>query len=188
MRIGLILTVALLVAGQAMADLQELSQTELRNAVGESRAIRTHVLITGVERFTGGSVVDIRAFENNGAIIYRVLYRGDDKSIHTLMVDGETGRSVSPESDEGSAVLRFATANPRETTSAASTTGQRPIAGTRVSNAGQSPRDNNAGGNNAGGNDRGNSGGNSGKGNGASGNNGNNGNGGGNGRSNGRNN
>jgi hypothetical protein len=112
MKAGTLLLLTLLWANTVTAEVRELSQADLRLAVAENRAIRSIALIAGVERFTGGDILDIRAFAQGNAVTYRILYRDEAGAIATLMVDGETGRAANPGSDEGRSVLSFANANP----------------------------------------------------------------------------
>lgn len=96
--------------GLAMADIKELSQAELRAAVAERGAISTRSLISGVEDFTGGSVLDIRAFDVDGVVTYRIVVSQDDGQVSTLMVDGATGRAVSATSAVGKQVVLLSAA------------------------------------------------------------------------------
>ena len=99
--------VALLWANSAVADVSELSQADLRAAVAEDRAIQSRTLISSVERFTGGEVIDIRAFVLEGVVTYRILFRNAAGEIGTLMVDGSTGRAVNPNSELRSRAIGF---------------------------------------------------------------------------------
>lgn len=104
---------AMLFAAPAVADVAELSQSELRAAVAADRAIATRSLVAGVESFTGGQVVDIRAFlEDQETLIYRILYRGPNGEVEMLLVDGGTGRQVASASDVGQAIAAYVGANP----------------------------------------------------------------------------
>lgn len=104
---------AILFATSAVADVSELSQSELRAAVAADRAIPTRSLVAGVESFTGGQVVDIRAFlEDQQTLIYRILYRGPNGEVEMLLVDGGTGRQVASASDVGQAIAAYVGANP----------------------------------------------------------------------------
>ncbi|WP_439153821.1 PepSY domain-containing protein [Yoonia sp.] len=152
-----------LLPGFAVAEIAEMSQAELRRAVAESGAISTRRLIAGVEDYTGGVVVDIRAFNVDGVVVYRIVVRQDDGQISTLMVDGNTGRAVSANSDSGKQITALSessdgspqlpdTANENASANASSNAN----AG-RNANAGNNGRSNS----NSGGS-RGNSGGNSG--------------------------
>jgi uncharacterized membrane protein YgcG len=115
MKAGTLLLLTLLWANTVTAEVRELSQADLRLAVAENRAIRSIALIAGVERFTGGDILDIPAFAQCNAVTYRILYRDDAGAIATLMVDGDTGRAVNLSSDKGQSVLSFASANPPST-------------------------------------------------------------------------
>ena len=99
-------------ATSAYADVQELSRSELRAAIAEERAIPTRSLVAGVENYTGGEVIDVRAFIDGTDLIYRILYRGDDDVVGTLLVDGKTGRAVGSASDVGQAIAEYVGANP----------------------------------------------------------------------------
>jgi len=181
MKTGTLLLLTLLWANTATAEVRELSQADLRLAVAENRAIRTRSLIAGVERFTGGDILDIRAFADGDSVTYRVLYRDGNGAIATLMVDGDTGRAVNPNSEEGQSVLNFASANPPSNTgfgigsiisslrSSATNTnnGNANQSGSPGNSSGNSNAGGNGGGNsNAGGNGGGNSSGSNGRGNG----------------------
>ena len=96
----------------AQAEVRELSQAELRAAVAEERAIPTRNLVRGVEQFTGGDVLDIRAFLTDENVTYRILYRAESGAIDTIMVNGATGRQVNPNSIVGQTVLAVAGSNP----------------------------------------------------------------------------
>lgn len=104
---------AILFATSAVADVSELSQSELRAAVAADLAIPTRSLVAGVESFTGGQVVDIRAFlEDQQTLIFRILYRGPNGEVEMLLVDGGTGRQVASASDVGQAIAAYVGANP----------------------------------------------------------------------------
>ncbi len=162
MKAGNLFLLALLWTSPAAAEVRELSQADLRLAVAEDRAIRTRTLIAGVEKFTGGDVLDIRAFARDAAVTYRILYRDKVGEIATLMVDGATGRAINPSSDEGQSVLNYTSTTPPANAqggAANANAGQRAFAsGHNNNNSGgnQSNSRGNAGENNAGGNGRGN--------------------------------
>ena len=104
---------AILLATSASADVTELSQSDLRAAIAADRAIPTRSLVSGVENFTGGEVLDIRAFiEGQETFIYRILYRGPDGDVQMLLVDGGTGRQVASASSVGQSIAAFVGANP----------------------------------------------------------------------------
>lgn len=104
---ALLLLMFLAPAG-AWADAVELNQSELRAAVADRGAISTRRLIAGVEDFTSGDVVDIRAFEVDGVVTYRIVVQLDNGQVSILMVDATTGRAVSVESDVGRQVASVA--------------------------------------------------------------------------------
>lgn len=81
-----------------------MSQAELRRAVADQGAISTIRLISGVEDFTGGRVVDIRAFDVDAVVIYRIVVRHGDGKVSALMVDGFTGRAIDAQSAAGKQV------------------------------------------------------------------------------------
>ena len=134
----------------AFADVAELSQAQLRAAIAEDRAIPTRSLVSGVENFTGGEVVDIRAFIEGTDLIYRILYRGEDGAVEMILVDGQTGRAVGSASEAGQAIAEYVSANP----------GQGNAFGRSGLGNGQNNGNNGRGNNNRGGNGNGNSGGN----------------------------
>jgi uncharacterized membrane protein YkoI len=152
-------------ASQTAADVRELSQSDLRQAVAERTAIGSLVLISNVEDVAGGEVVNIRAFEIDEAIVYRVLVRLDDGQLGAVTLDGASGQPLLPTSDLGTQIATFARATSQSAVALSGDVSQ--------GNSGNG----NAGGNgngNAGGNGNGNSGGNgNGNGNGNSGGNGN---------------
>lgn len=159
-----------LLPGFALAEIAELSQAELRRAVADSGAISTRRLIAGVEDYTGGTVVDIRAFDVDGVVIYRIIVRLDDGQVSALMVDGTTGRAVSADSDSGKQITALSasgTGSPQLPDTAnenASANASSDASAGRNANAGDNGRSNsNSGGSrgNSGGS-RGNSGGNKG--------------------------
>lgn len=88
-----------------------MSQAELRAAVAANGAIPTRRLISGVEDFTGGSVVEIRAFEVDGLVTYRIIVRHDNGQVGTIMVDASSGRQVSADSETGRQIALLATAS-----------------------------------------------------------------------------
>ncbi|MGJ8622852.1 MAG: PepSY domain-containing protein [Yoonia sp.] len=187
MRFLVVLVSAVTFAAQAHADARELSQHELRAAVSEGRAVRTQALITGVERYTGGEALEVRAFLEDQGVIYRVLYRTESGSVATLMVDASTGRSVSPSSTRGQSVESYAASHPEGGGGVA----QIPTSASQSESASSNNLQGNNGNSNSGngggnsgngnsGNGNGNGGGNSGNGNGNGGGNSGNGNGGGN--------
>jgi hypothetical protein len=102
----------LLVATSVFAQVSELSQAELRAAVAEERGIATRTLVRGVEHFTGGEVVDIRAFRDGSMLVYRILYVGTGGEIETILVDGATGRAVPETSAVGRTITQYVSANP----------------------------------------------------------------------------
>ena len=108
----IIAIVGILLASSAAADVSELSQAELRSAVAENRAIPSRSLVAGVENYTGGEVVDIRAFIEGTELIYRILYRGGDGAVGMLLIDGGTGRAVGSASEVGQAIAAYVGANP----------------------------------------------------------------------------
>lgn len=146
-----ILSIAYVLATLPMtlaAEVSEMSQAELRSAISESRAIPTRSLIGGVENYTGGEVVDIRAFVSDGAVLYRILYRDTDSQIRSLLVDGASGRAVNPASGVGQEVVSYVNTNP----------GNGLALGRQGGNNGQANsrgRDNNNGRGNSGGSNRG---------------------------------
>ncbi len=79
------------------AQVRELSQAELRSAVAERTAFATRSVIKGVENFTGGSAIEVRAFNVDGTVIYRVLVRHEDGRLASIMVDGATGYEATAE-------------------------------------------------------------------------------------------
>ena len=90
------------------AQVRELSQAELRRAVAERVAYETQSLIRGVERFTGGIVIEVRAFGVDGSVIYRVLVRHDNGRLVPIMVNGATGYEVSSSTPAGREVMTVA--------------------------------------------------------------------------------
>lgn len=104
--------IGLLFATSVSADVNELSQAELRDAIADNRAIPTRSLVAGVERFTGGEVLDIRAFLDGAEVVYRILYRGEDGAVDTILVNGGNGRAVSADSDVALAIAGYVGANP----------------------------------------------------------------------------
>lgn len=151
----------LVLPGVAAAEIKELSQADLRKAVSERGTISTRRLIAGVEDYSGGRVVDIRAFDVEGTVTYRILIRQDTGQIGTLMVDGQTGRAVQADSDIGRQIAAVSAAS--EGTPQLSNNGNASDNANGRSNAngrGNSNGRGNAGGNSGGnGSDKGNSGG-----------------------------
>lgn len=99
------------IPGFASAEIEELSQAELRSAVAGGGMISTRQLIAGVENFTGGNVVDIRAFGADSSVIYRVIVHNDDGQVSTLIVNGVTGHAISEASQLGRQIAQAAAAN-----------------------------------------------------------------------------
>ncbi|WP_342077203.1 hypothetical protein [Yoonia sp. SS1-5] len=83
------------------ADVREMSQSDLRHAVSTLGAISTSRLVDGVENFSGGRVVEVRGFDVDGALTYRVLVRHDDGHLGALLVDGVSGHAVAPDTSVG---------------------------------------------------------------------------------------
>lgn len=102
----------LIVSTSAFAEVSELSQAELRAAVAQERGISTRALVRGVENYTGGEVVDMRAFMDGTTLVYRILYVGTGGGIETILVDGATGREVTASSAVGQSIAQFISANP----------------------------------------------------------------------------
>ncbi|PUB17295.1 hypothetical protein [Yoonia sediminilitoris] len=165
----------------ADADDRELSQRELRTAVASNSAIETRRLISGVEDYTGGDVVEIRAFLIDSVVTYSVLVRHKDGHIGSVMIDGQTGRAVTPDSQAGQQVRSLVASAPAASGSERgranlNVSGTRRAPGRDASNNSRSNRNdagrngnsgrengNNGGGNSGGGNNgggKGNSGGN----------------------------
>lgn len=159
----------------AQADVRELSQAELRNAVSRDQTIATRHLISGVESFTGGDVVEIRAFVADNKVTYRIMVRQPRGQLGLLMVDGATGLQVFDSSALGQEIEAYASRTPNPTTQLSSNSS---IPGVVANNAGGN-LNGNGNGNGRGGGNNGNGAGNSSSNNGNGG--GNNGNGGGNG-------
>ncbi len=155
----------------SFADIQELSQTELRSVVASSDVIATSRLINGVERYTGGQVVEVRAFLVDGILAYRALVRQPDGQLGTIMVDGSTGHAITPTSRAGRQVTELSR-TPSAVTTAKESNGNGRNTSSGLLNRG------NSGNSNGGGNGNGNNG--NGNGNGGGSGSGSNGNGGGN--------
>ena len=92
----------------ASAQVSELSQAALRSAVANDSVIGTRALILGVEKYTGGDVVDVRAFNVDGKITYRVLITYEDGRLGSLLVDAMRGTEVASTSSVGRQVLAVA--------------------------------------------------------------------------------
>lgn len=92
----------------ALADVRELTRADLRQAIADDQAIASHRLIKGVEDYTGGSVVNVRAFELDGAVTYRILVKQDDGALGAIMLEGDSGRVVMPSTEVGISVSAYA--------------------------------------------------------------------------------
>jgi hypothetical protein len=101
-----------MVSSAAFAEVTELSQAELRAAVAEDRGLSTRALVRGVENFTGGEVVDIRAFMDGSNLVYRILYVGTGGEIETILVDGASGRVVTASSEVAQSIAAYVRVNP----------------------------------------------------------------------------
>lgn len=161
MKIFAIFALSICAASAAMADMREMSQAELRGEVAANRAISTRNLIVGVENFTGGEVVEIRAFANDGIVIYRILFQKDDGSVDSVIVDGVSGTSVSPNSTVGQQVSSLASASSAAGTVSINANNQGRSTG--VGNRNNGNRNNGNGGNGNSGGGNGNSGNNKGR-------------------------
>lgn len=100
-----------LVPGLSWAEIKEMSQAELRAAVADNEAIPTRRLISGVENFVGGNVVEIRAFEVDGQVTYRIIIRHDNGQVGRIIVDAGSGREMRAESEVGRQIASLATAS-----------------------------------------------------------------------------
>lgn len=98
----------------ASAEVVEMTQAELRHAVEQDRAIPTRALIGRIEDFTGGQVVDIRAFLDGSEVVYRILYLDDGGALGTVLMDGSTGLPVAPDTRIGEAIGRFVETRPAQ--------------------------------------------------------------------------
>lgn len=91
----------------AAAELRELSQSDLRNAVANRQALPSRSVMSGVENYTGGTVLEIRAFEDSGVVTYRVLFRDTAGAVGAIMIDGASGRAVQPSSSTGQSISGY---------------------------------------------------------------------------------
>ncbi|MFG5384771.1 hypothetical protein [Yoonia sp. R2-816] len=138
----------------SFADIQELSQTELRSVVASSDVIATSRLINGVERYTGGQVVEVRAFLVDGILAYRALVRQPDGQLGTIMVDGSTGHAITPTSRAGRQVTELSR-TPSAVTTAKESNGNGRNTSSGLLNRGNSNGGGNGNGNNGNGNGNG---------------------------------
>jgi len=98
-------------ATQSAAEIHEMSSAELRLAVLDDRAIGTRRLIAGIENFTQGDVMEVRAFLVDNVVMYRAMYRGSDGTVRSLIVDATNGHAVSENSSHGAQVASLARQN-----------------------------------------------------------------------------
>ena len=139
------------------ADVRELSQSELRAAIASDRAIASYRLINGVEDYTGGSVMDMRAFDVDGIVTYRILIREVDGGLGAIMIDANSGRVVMPSTQVGRTVSDYAQVQAAtETDETARTQGNVNAAGNAASNLSGDDDDSNRTNSRGNGNDRGN--------------------------------
>jgi hypothetical protein len=137
--------------------LSEMSQSDLRKAVGAGKSISVKTALKGLSRSVPGKPVDVRAFEGDG-VYYRVLLMQSSGVVVSVVLDAETG-AVLPTSSEAARSVNA---------SAKSGAGAKATGAAVSANAasqGKANAGNNAGGNgggNSGGNGGGNSGGNGG--------------------------
>lgn len=92
----------------AHADIQELTNAELRHAISDDRAIASYHLIASAQDHIGGAVLDVRAFEIRGTVVYRILVQQDDGALCAVMLDGTSGEIIAPSTQIGRKVADFA--------------------------------------------------------------------------------
>ena len=78
--------------------LSEMSQSDLRKAVGAGKSISVKTALKGLSRSVPGEPVDVRAFEGDG-VYYRVLLMQASGVVVSVVLDAETG-AVLPTSSE----------------------------------------------------------------------------------------
>ncbi|MDX8349911.1 hypothetical protein SLH49_18135 [Cognatiyoonia sp. IB215446] len=79
----------------------------MRHAIAAERAIASYHLIADVQKHIGGEVLDVRAFDLQGAVIYRVLMRQGDGTLCPLMLYGTSGEIIAPTTEIGRAIVEF---------------------------------------------------------------------------------
>lgn len=99
---------ALIVPHIGHADVRELTSAQLRTAIADDRAIASYRLIEGVERYTGGTVVDVRVFDVGGDVTYRILVRNDQSGLDAILVEGNSGQVIMPSTNVAQQVSAFA--------------------------------------------------------------------------------
>jgi hypothetical protein len=137
--------------------LYEMSQSDLRKAVGAGKSISVKTALRSLSRSVPGEPVDVRAFEGDG-VYYRVLLMQASGVIVSVVLDAETGAVLPTSSDAARSVNATAKSGAGAKTNAAA-------ASANAAPQGKANAGNNAGGNgngNSGGKGGGNSGGNSG--------------------------
>lgn len=105
---GAIAASSLFFGTQTAAEIHELSRAELRSAVQSDRAIGTRRMIAGIEDFTQGDVMEVRAYLVDNIVMYRAMYRDADGTMRSLIVDATNGHAVSENSVHGSQVATLA--------------------------------------------------------------------------------
>lgn len=122
----------------------ELNQTQLRQLVVQQQVLSSEQVVGDVAANFGGAVQDIRAFFYEGRMAYRILLKRADGQIVEVLVNGQNGEQISPDTPLGQIVSAVA----------------RSTNGRSIENSNRGQGNNNRGGNgrgNSGGNGRGNS-------------------------------
>ena len=94
---------ATFVAWPAFADVKEVSQSDLRDAVATSRALPFASLLDDVTDRMGGKLIEVRAFEDE-RIYYRVLVIDRNGRVFSAVLDATNGNFISINSQQAQAV------------------------------------------------------------------------------------
>lgn len=83
---------ATVVSAQPADGLRELGRAEVRARAGDGRAVALPAILDRVFRSVAGEAVDVRAFDADGSLVYRLLILRPDGQVVSVVVDAARGQ------------------------------------------------------------------------------------------------